>query len=92
MEDPSKIEVLALARKTNALAVAAVKTNEPVAAVTEPPAAPPDEWTPALTAYVAPKDAKNLWPVFLIVLLLVLVTELMRRHRRTRRARRFSQS
>ena len=86
--DRTKIETIDLARKTNAPRAATVATNKPAAEPPpEAPASAPD-WQPALTGYVAPKDANNLWPAFLIALLLILTTELMRRHRR-RRKRRF---
>jgi hypothetical protein len=87
-ENSARIETLALAKKTNAPRLAVVATNQPIPEATEPPLTPaPDEWTPALGAYVAPKDPNNLWPILLIALLIALTTELMRRHRRRRKVR-----
>ena len=85
-------ETIALATKSNAARIAAVKTNKPPEIVSEPPPDAPEEWTPTLAAYVAPKDPNNLWPIVLIVLLIVLTTELMRRHRHRRKRRRIAQT
>ena len=84
--DRTKIETIDLAKKTNALRMAAVATNKPAAEPPSPPTPAPD-WQPALTGYVAPKDPNTLWPALLIALLLILTTELMRRHRRRRKRR-----
>ena len=74
---------IALASRTNIIRGAAITTNRPPETPVEPPPVAVEEWTPALTAYVAPKDPSNLWPILLILLLVVLTTELMRRHRRS---------
>jgi hypothetical protein len=88
-ENAGTITTIDLVRKiTNAPRAALVVTNKPTPKPEEPPAPPEPEWTPVLTAYVAPKDPNNLWPIFLVILLTVLTTELIRRHRR-RRKRRF---
>lgn len=84
--------VVLSAKKTNAPRAVAVTANKPPAErVVEPQAPPPEEFTPLLAAYVEPKDPNNLWPFFLIVLLIVLITELMRRHCH-RRKKRFGHS
>lgn len=91
--DPAKVQIIQPGGKTNTPQVLRNRSTQVVATVTEPPPSPPQrDWAPALTGYIAPKDPKNLWPILLLVLVLVLTAELMRRHRRTRRARRYSQS
>ncbi|HKQ38522.1 MAG TPA: hypothetical protein VJ063_10625, partial [Verrucomicrobiae bacterium] len=81
-------ETIALATKSNTVRAPAIATNKPPPELAvEPPAAPPEEFTPLFAAYVEPKDATNLLPIFLIMLLIVLTVELMRRHRRRRKRR-----
>ena len=79
--------IVALAQ-TNIARTTVVLTNKPEPAV-ETPSILPEESIPAFQAYIEPKNPGYAWPVFLILLLVVLITELMRRHRH-RRKRRFA--